>query len=227
MNIIQIKKHIVILSMLIVSLKVIGQNQNNDIFSDSVRFAEYVYINTHYSLMDLIEEAEGTTVYQFDIDSLERIVNLQIISSSGNSRLDAEAKRLINATNATPWGERVKNSTRQVAINFKLADNKIHKFVDSPPKFSGGRDEMLNFIGKNLRWPPEATDMGVSGTVYCGFIIEKDGSINIVEVVRSLDPFLDAEAVRVIKRMPKWIAGKKNGKPVRVYFVLPIRFSLR
>lgn len=97
--------------------------------------------------------------------------------------------------------------------------------VEQMPQFSEGN--MSIWIGHNLRYPPEAANNGLQGTVLCQFIVEKDGSISNVRVLRSVDPLLDKEAVRVIKNMPKWVPGRQDGKPVRVKFSLPIKFQLQ
>lgn len=99
--------------------------------------------------------------------------------------------------------------------------------LDSAPDFLGGNAEILKFISQNLYCPPEGTEIAIQGRVVCGFVIEKDGSINIIEVIRPLVHWFDAEAMRVIKRMPPWIVGKKDGKPVRVYFILPVKINLQ
>jgi protein TonB len=95
------------------------------------------------------------------------------------------------------------------------------------PQFPGGDNELFKFIAENLKGetPFGLCYVEIQGRVICRFVVEKDGSIGQVEVVRSLDPPMDKEAVRLIKSMPKWIPGKQNGKVVRVYFTLPINFK--
>ena len=198
-----------------------------DIFSDSIALSEYFYINTHYSLMNYINKAEGFVTCQFDTDSVGRIDNLQIINSNGNETLlEIEAKRLIYSI---PIQKRDINTTHKVTVNFKWEDNQIFQMgaIEEQPEFPGGNTEMMKFISQNLRWPTEAAEMSIQGKVICGFVVEKDGSINIIEIARSVYHLLDAEALRVIGRMPKWKAGKHNGKPVRVYFLLPISFRMQ
>lgn len=220
----QAKKYFLIISLLIIADNVVAQNRNIDILSDSTKLAEYVYFNMHYPLMDLLNNIEGTAVYKSELDSISGINNLNIIKSSGSSSLDREGIRLLwkvpRQGNEFPKHE--------ISINFKLADNKIYDISEvlaEPPEFPGGDAEMVKFISTNLNAPPETADMAISGKVICGCVIEKDGSINIVEVVRPLYNRIDAEVVRVIKRMPKWKAGKKEGKPVRVYIIIPMNIK--
>jgi len=208
-----------------ICINVTGQNRNNDILSDTAKLAEYIYINMHYPLMDLINNVEGTAVYKFVFDSITGINEIKTIHSSGSGSLDSEGKRLLWQI---PKGNEY--PTHEISINFKLADNKIYKaseVFEDMPEFPGGIAEMVKFIFQNFNWPREGAEMGIQGNIICGFVIEKDGSINIVEVVRPLQHWFDAEAVRVIKRMPKWTAGKKDGKPVRVYFIVPVRIQLQ
>jgi protein TonB len=91
------------------------------------------------------------------------------------------------------------------------------------PEFKGN---IFEFLSKNVKYPVVAQELGVQGRVICQFVVNKDGSIDEVEVVRSIDTNLDKEAVRVIKSMPNWKPGKQNGKPVRVRFTLPVNFKL-
>ena len=80
---------------------------------------------------------------------------------------------------------------------------------------------------KNLQYPEIAAENGISGTVYVQFVVEPSGMVNKVTIMRSVDPSLDKEAIRVVKTSPKWTAGKQRGKPVRVAFTFPIKFVLQ
>lgn len=96
--------------------------------------------------------------------------------------------------------------------------------VEDTPSFPGGN--VQKWISKNVKYPVLAMENGIQGKVYIQFVIEKDGSITDVKVVRGVDASLDKEAVRVVKAMPKWKPGKQRGKPVRVSYTLPINFQL-
>jgi len=98
--------------------------------------------------------------------------------------------------------------------------------IESMPQFPGGESTLLSFIQKNLtKLPITQCYNGVMGKVVCRFVVEKDGSISNITVIRSLDPGCDKEAVRVIKLLPKFIPGKQNGQAVRVYYILPVIFK--
>ena len=218
------KKILFILFNSVICVNLTGQNSyNNDIFSDSIAFAEYIYINTHYPLIDFANNIEGTTTYMIEIDSIGKINEIQLVHSSGSLTLDLEARRLINET---PMQKRGKNSTRHISINFKLTDNKIYNMdeIEERPEFPGGDIKMLTFIYQHLNYPSREF---IQGRIFCGVVIEKDGAIGSIEILRPLDNFIEAEALRVIKRMPKFESGKKNGIPVRVYLILPISYSSR
>ena len=92
------------------------------------------------------------------------------------------------------------------------------------PSFPGGN--VQKWIAKNVKYPVLAMENGIQGKVYIQFVIERDGSITDVKVLRGVDASLDKEAVRVVKAMPKWKPGKQRGKPVRVSYTLPINFQL-
>ena len=94
-------------------------------------------------------------------------------------------------------------------------------------QFKGGNQAVMDYLRNAIKYPPVAEENGIQGRVVCTFVIERDGSITDVKVVRSIDPSLDKEAIRVIKSMPRWIPGKQNGSNVRVNFTLPITFKLQ
>lgn len=98
--------------------------------------------------------------------------------------------------------------------------------VEKQPLFPGGSKAMMKFLSDNIEYPPIARDKGIEGRVILNFIVEKDGSLSDVKVVRSIDPSLDKEALRVIRAMPEWTPGKQRGKEVRVRFTLPVVFKL-
>jgi TonB family protein len=101
-------------------------------------------------------------------------------------------------------------------------------FVDEMPEFPGGQDNMNKFIQKNVKYPKTELELGVEGTVYINFVVEKLGHISNVRVIRGIPcgEGLEAEAMRVINSMPNWKPGKQSGKYVRVQFSIPIKFTL-
>jgi BlaR1 peptidase M56/Gram-negative bacterial TonB protein C-terminal len=127
----------------------------------------------------------------------------------------------------------------------------VFAMVDEEPQFVGGRDSMFHFLGRTIKYPAQARESGIGGTVWIGFIVEKDGSLKDIKVKRNIPPSIDTiqsfkadgtkggvkivtnqneslsdEAMRVVNLMPKWKAGRQKGAPVRVSYVLPIKFKL-
>ena len=102
----------------------------------------------------------------------------------------------------------------------------VFQVVEEMPEFPGGMGECLKFLGKNIKYPVEAQKAGVQGKVIVQFVVEKDGNIANPKVVRSIDPDLDGEAVRVISIMPKWKPGMQKGQAVRVKYTVPVTFRL-
>ncbi len=105
--------------------------------------------------------------------------------------------------------------------------NQIFTNVEVLPSFPGGLDAFGKFLGKNLRYPPIARDNGIQGRVYCNFVVEKDGSLTDIKVVRGIGGGCDEEAIRVLKNSPKWTPGVQNGRNVRVSYTIPIYFQLQ
>ena len=104
----------------------------------------------------------------------------------------------------------------------------IFMVVESMPEFPGGQQALFKYLGENVKYPVIAQENGIQGRVVCQFVVNKDGSIVDVVVVRSSgDASLDKEAIRVINSMPKWKPGKQRGKPVRVKYTVPVNFRLQ
>lgn len=106
-------------------------------------------------------------------------------------------------------------------------DEKVYEKVDQMPEFQGGQEELISFLVKSIQYPDEAKKKGTQGKVFVNFVVGKDGSITNAKILKAVDPLLDAEALRVINAMPKWIPGKDKGKEVAVQFTLPISFALK
>ncbi len=98
--------------------------------------------------------------------------------------------------------------------------------VEEMPEFPGGKEALFAYIGKELKYPVEAVENGIEGTVFIAFVVEPDGLITDVKLLRGIGGGCNEEATRVVKGMPKWVPGKQRGKAVRVRYNLPIRFKL-
>ena len=106
-------------------------------------------------------------------------------------------------------------------------ENKVFDVVEQMPSFPGGQSALMSYLANNIKYPVVAQENGVQGRVVVSFVVERDGSITDVQVVRSVDPSLDREAQRVVRSMPKWIPGKQNGQAVRVKYNVPVSFRLQ
>lgn len=120
--------------------------------------------------------------------------------------------------------QEVKNVKSTATSETTNSDN-IYTKVDVLPKFPGGIKEFLKFTAENLKYPKQAKKNGVQGRVFCKFIVEKDGALTNIEIVRGLGSGCDEEALRLLNLSPKWIPGTRNGRPVRVSYVIPIMFQ--
>lgn len=119
------------------------------------------------------------------------------------------------------------NTRNGDSINeYKTDEKQVYMDVEEQAEFPGGLQGLMKWLGKTIKYPPKAQKNKVEGKVVVHFIIEKDGSISEVEIIESVDPDLDKEALRIVKKMPKWKPGKLNGNPVRTYFTLPVNFRL-
>lgn len=108
----------------------------------------------------------------------------------------------------------------------KIIDEPIQDFVEVDPAFPGGEAAMIQFIQKNVVYPELSREMGEQGTVYVQFVVNSDGTIQDVVVLKGVSEQLDKEAVRVVKKMPAWSPGEQAGKKVRVRYQIPIKFTI-
>ena len=105
-------------------------------------------------------------------------------------------------------------------------DNTIHDVVDQMPRYPGGDQKLKDYIKTHINYPEQAAELGIKGTTVCQFVVEKDGSLSDIRIVRPIDPQLDREAIRVIKSMDKWLPGIQDHEKVRVKYTLPVKFEL-
>lgn len=104
--------------------------------------------------------------------------------------------------------------------------NFVYRSVDEMPVFPGGEEAMMRYLAENVRYPEQAAKDSIQGRVIVQFVVKDDGTVGTVKVVRSVNSLLDAEAVRVVKSMPKFIPGKINGIEVSVWYILPVAFKI-
>jgi len=131
--------------------------------------------------------------------------------------IDAEASQLTQIEAYTP---------PTVVEEEEVVEAEIFTVVEESPSYPGGDIARIQFLQDNIVYPQMARESGIQGTVYVTFVVERTGAVTDVRVLRGIGGGCDEEAVRVIKAMPKWHPGKQRGKPVRVQFNMPIKFTL-
>ena len=109
----------------------------------------------------------------------------------------------------------------------EVVEQEIFQIVEEMPAFPGGEQKLMEYVGKNIKYPQIARESGIQGRVFVGFVVEPDGSVSNVKIMRGIGGGCDEEAMRVVKSMPKWKPGKQRGKPVRVSYTLPVNFKLQ
>ena len=152
------------------------------------------------------------------------------IPQSPQSARKTEMGTAQSATKSSPARQASQIKFTAPVVNDKAGEevqgNNVYKVVEKMPEFPGGNLAMNKFLAENIKYPQAAKSKGVQGVVYVAFIIEKDGSVSNVSVLRGVGSGCNEEAMRVVSSMPKWKPGEDKGKPVRVEFNLPIKFKL-
>lgn len=166
-----------------------------------------------YVVPEPVENTENEEV----MPEQEKLVDAQI----GN--INQEGGKTESIIDDTPP---VEVASAEVKVAEVKEDNTVFTAVEMQPSFVGGLTEFYKFLNKNLKYPSAAQRSNTEGKVFMTFVVEKDGSISDVNVLKGIGFGCDEEATRVIKMMPKWIAGQQNGRNVRVKFTMPIIFKL-
>ena len=139
----------------------------------------------------------------------------------------AEAATQLVEADAVPEAVEV-NTEEQAPQNAEpQSDNKVYNSVEQMPEFPGGAAGLMRYLQENIKYPPEAAKNDIEGRVIVQFIIDKTGQVGEVKVVRPISEELDAEAVRVVKALPKFEPGRQDGEAVSVWYTLPISFKLQ
>lgn len=193
------------------------------------------------------DKIEGTVYVTFVVEKDGQISNAKVLRGIGGG-CDEVALKAIQ--NMPPWipGKQKGEAVRvqfNMPVSFNLGEkdkatdaaytepvkpdageDEVFVVVEDSPQFPGGDDARMAFIANTITYPIEARNKGIQGTVYVTFIIEKDGTVSNVKVLRGVHKSLDEEAIRVVKNMPAWKSGRQRGKPVRVQYNMPVKFTL-
>ena len=180
-------------------------------------------------------EPEAEQVLQEELVNSERFTDLAMDDEKPQevAKSNEEAAKGEIAIGTQDFNEGSEEGTKVLTENMQIVEEKVEEdrtvfeVVEQMPSFPGGDAALMSFLSKNIHYPAIAEENGIQGRVVATFVVERDGSITDVKVVKSIDPSLDKEAVRVLKSMPKWIPGKQNGSPVRVKYTVPVTFRLQ
>ena len=145
-----------------------------------------------------------------------------VVSDDSLAHVSKREKTTPEVKSTTKAGE----ITAESSAPKKVFTGKVYDIVEQMPSFPGGPAELMKWLSSHIQYPAIAIDICIQGTVIVAFIVEPDGSVSNAKLVRSVDPCIDQEALRVVRQMPKWNPGKRAGIPVRVRYCLPIKFKL-
>ncbi|MGP1447573.1 MAG: energy transducer TonB [Candidatus Limimorpha sp.] len=123
--------------------------------------------------------------------------------------------------------EIIEEYVKPEVIEEEVVEQEIFTIVETMPSFPGGQEKLMHYLATNIKYPQIARESNVQGRVYLSFVVEPDGSVSNVKVLRGIGAGCDEEAMRVVKAMPKWSPGKQRGKAVRVSYNLPVNFKLQ
>jgi protein TonB len=173
---------------------------------------------------ETVMNSEKFTAYEMEDDAPDQVTKTQDEVAQSDVAIGA-----IDYDQGSDEAEHVLKVNEKVVDEIPPAveETKVFDVVEQMPQYKGGDQALMDYLNKSIKYPVIAEENGIQGRVVCTFVVERDGSITDVKVVRSVDPSLDKEAVRVLKAMPKWIPGKQNGSAVRVKFTLPVTFKLQ
>lgn len=196
------------------------------------KLMQYLAQNIHYPEAARKARDEGTVFVSFTVKKDGALSNIEALKSSKpiNETLVTEGLRVVKSM--SKWKPAVQNgkivkSKMTLPIKFKLDDDAVEMFdLSEAPAFPGGEAEMMGFLAKNIVYPAESRQNQVEGMVAVQFIVETDGSLSNFTNLHSPNGPMYEEVVRVLKLMPKFSPGKKDGQPVRVKYTLPVRFKL-
>jgi TonB family protein len=186
-----------------------------------------------YQLL-LIRKSVGDQLFSmannFNYQSLKKRIRMMTIKKSSQWKtLRALAVVPVIALALLAFANPQTDTKELVVVAYRQAEvsQDVYNSVEQMPQFPGGEAEMMKFLQSNIQYPVNAAKNNVEGRVILQFVVEKDGQIGEVKVVRSVDPELDAEALRVVKLLPNFIPGRQDGKPVAVWYTIPISFKLQ
>jgi protein TonB len=173
---------------------------------------------------DQLMNSEKFTDYAMDDEAPQEVTKTQDETEKSDVAISS-----VTFDQGSDEGQEVLKQNQQVVekVEQKEEETKVFEVVEQMPQFPGGDAALMQFLNSHIKYPVVAEENGIQGRVVCTFVVERNGSITDVRVIKSVDPSLDKEAVRVLKSMPSWIPGKQNGSAVRVKYTVPVTFRLQ
>ncbi|MBR3067817.1 MAG: energy transducer TonB [Prevotella sp.] len=173
---------------------------------------------------DQLMNSEKFTDYAMDDEAPQEVTKTQDETEKSDVAISS-----VTFDQGSDEGQQVLKQNEVVVekVEQKEEETKVFEVVEQMPQFPGGDGALMQYLSSHIKYPVVAEENGIQGRVVCTFVVERNGSITDVRVVKSVDPSLDKEAVRVIKSMPNWIPGKQNGSAVRVKYTVPVTFRLQ
>jgi protein TonB len=173
---------------------------------------------------DQLMNSEKFTDYAMDDEAPQEVTKTQDETEKSDVAISS-----VTFDQGSEEGQQVLKQNEVVVekVEQKEEETKVFEVVEQMPQFPGGDAALMQYLSSHIKYPVVAEENGIQGRVVCTFVVERNGSITDVRVVKSVDPSLDKEAVRVIKSMPNWIPGKQNGSAVRVKYTVPVTFRLQ
>jgi TonB family protein len=207
-------------------------------FDDNAQFAQFnrwesVFADNEYKKIkdtEVVDQGGLMTSYQNDTYAVrltkygkEMFYSILIWNKKHADAYFAEARRKEQAKS-----DEKEKSAQSEHIGTKTEEsNNVLLHAETMPEFPGGEQALNKFISENLQYPEVSKESGIQGRVFAKFVVQRDGTISDIQIVRSLDPACDKEVIRIIRKMPQWKPGTQNGKSVPVYYDLPVSFKLK
>lgn len=174
-----------------------------------------------FTVPDIVENAnpEHEVRTQEEANTSNAVIDIKFNDQGNDNRFAQKASEI--------GGARAGKETVETKKDEPLDNAQVYTVVEQEPSFPGGQDALLKYIATHIKYPAIAQEQDIQGQVVLKFVVKEDGSVGDVKVMKGLSKECDAEAVRVVKSLPRFIPGKQQGKPVKVWFTLPIRFQLQ
>ena len=186
---------------------------------------------TSYKLNPQITDKDDVAIAE-EVSASQKVTEIAIVDEPVHKN-EIKTQEEKYSSEAQSDAKKLNQVTEEVKVAFEPKakpknDQTVNMaMVEQKATFPGGDAALYKWLSTQINYPADAAEAGITGRVIVSFVIEKDGSISNARVVRSIHPSLDAEAIRIVKKMPKWIPGKNNGQTVRVEYIMPISFKLQ